>query len=113
MTGSQLFQDADRDAILEDMISDTQTKFKTQSYKDSAALESEFEKRKGLALSQGTDMARRNQLNAARAETNAEQARQYERLLEQQKNEYSSTLSSAGAVDSQSGGVSYKDIRPA
>lgn len=112
MTGSQLFQDADRDAILGEMISDTQTKFKTQEYKDTAALAAEFEKRKGLAVSQANDVTRRNQLNAARAENSAEKARQYSRLLEQQQQEYQSTLSSASAVETSGGGVTFKDIRP-
>lgn len=112
-TGSQVFQGADRDSLIDQMIADTTTKYETQSLKDTASLEAEFEKRKGLALSQATDVSRRNKLNATRAEQNQQKAREYEKLLAQQQQEYASTLSSAGAVDSQSGGVTFKDIRPA
>jgi len=111
-SGSQLFQDADRDAVLNEIISDTTKRYETQNFKDLASLEAEFEKRKGLAISQGNDVMRRNQLNSARAETAAADARQYEQLLEQQKKEYASTLSSAGAVETSGGGVTFKDIRP-
>ena len=112
-TGSQAFMTADRDAVLEQMIADTTVQYEIQGYKDQQALESEFNRRKSMAASAASDAERRNQLIKSRAETIKSQEIQYERLLKQQQQEYQSTLSSAGAVETPGGGVTFTDIRPA
>ena len=66
-----------------------------------------------MAASAASDAERRNTLIRSRAETVKSQEIQYERLLQQQQQEYQSTLSSAGAVETPGGGVTFTDIRPA
>lgn len=113
MTGSQMFMGADRDAILQQIIDDTTTRYETADLNDMKTLEKEFNMRKQRAQSMASDTQRRNELNQARAADIERQKLQYAQLLQQQQQEYQSTLSSAGAVETPGGGVTFTEIRPA
>lgn len=113
MTGSQMFMDTDRDAMLQQIIDDTTVAYETSSLHDMKALEKEFTRRKQNAASMASDTARRNELNQARAADIEAQKIQYAKLLKQQQQEYQSTLSSASAVETAGGGVTFTDTRPA
>jgi len=113
LTGSQLYMEADRDEILNQLISDTATRFDTAALNERTTLEQEFQRRKQTAASMAADAVRRNELNAARAQDIEQQKIQYEQLLNQQQQEYASTLASVGAVETSDGsGVTFKEIRP-
>jgi hypothetical protein len=113
MTGSQMFMEADRDVVLQQIIDDTTVAYETSSLNDMKALEQEFTRRKQNAASMASDTARRNELNQARAADIEAQKIQYAKLLKQQQQEYQSTLSSASAVETAGGGVTFTDTRPA
>lgn len=111
-TGSQAFLDADRNAILEGMISDTTTRLTEQKYKDIDAVRAEFDRRKTMAQSLSADMSRRNELNKLRAEQLSESERQYTQMLAQQQQEYAQTMGQYGASLTDSGGITFTDTRP-
>lgn len=113
MTGSQMFMGVDRDEILQQIITDTTTRFETADLSDMKLLEAEFNSRKKRAEAMAADTQRRNQLNQARTEDIERQKIEYARMLKQQQEEYKSTLGSAGAVETANGGVTFTSIRPA
>jgi hypothetical protein len=105
-------QNYDINKTLEDMAYDTHARFEIGDLQDIARTRDEFNRRKSLAESTALDVERRNQINKTREQSLLEEKRKYEMSLEQQKQEYASTLASYGASESADGSISFSDIRP-
>ena len=105
-------QDYDINKVLEDMAFDTHARFEIGDLQDINRTRDEFNRRKSLAESTALDVERRNQMNKDRQQTLLEEKRKYEMTLEQQKQEYASTLSSYGASEDEAGSISFSNIRP-
>jgi hypothetical protein len=98
---------------MEDMAFDTHARFEINDLTDIDRTREEFNRRKGLAESTATNINRRNEINKKRQQSIVEEKRKYEIQLEQQQQEYSSTLSGYGATESDDGsGITFDNIRP-
>ena len=103
----------DWDKVMEDMAFDTHARFEINDLTDIDRTREEFNRRKGLAESTATNINRRNEINKKRQQSIVEEKRKYEIQLEQQQQEYSSTLSGYGATESDDGsGITFDNIRP-
>jgi hypothetical protein len=105
-------QDYDINKVLEDMAFDTHARFEINDLTDIQRTRDEFNRRKSLAESTALDVERRNEINKTRERSLLEEKRKYEMTLEQQKQEYASTLSSYGASEDEAGSISFSNIRP-
>lgn len=103
----------DWDKVMEDMAFDTHARFEINDLTDIERTREEFNRRKGLAESTATNITRRNEINKKRQQSIVEEKRKYEIQLEQQQQEYSSTLSGYGATESDDGsGITFDNTRP-
>ena len=102
----------DINKTLEDMAYDTHARFEIGDLQDINRTRDEFNRRKSLAESTALDVERRNEINKTRQQSLIEEKRKYEMTLEQQKQEYASTLANYGAAESEDGSISFSDIRP-
>lgn len=119
ITGTQGIQRAfaTGDYSVEQFISDTSedtfNRFSVQNMNNMDAVREEYERRRSLAKSQVANIDLRNRLSKEREETLAVQRRKAQRTLEQQQQDYQSTLSGLGANDPEfSGEILFTATRP-
>ena len=105
-------EEFDINKSLEDMAYDTHARFEIGDLQDIERTRDEFNRRKSLAESTALDIERRNQMNKARQQSLVEEKRKYEMSLQQQQQEYASTLASYGASEKEDGSISFSNIRP-